>query len=296
MGELVLEMLRRREAVAPPGRRGAAPVHRRAGRSSVDILDEEITRYLSDLSTEVLSRGAVARQVLAILLFITKDLELIADTDLQGAGAGVAAGRSRSWITCTSRTRASRRSWTSTTASRECAAAGGVGRWPPGIRELASAGPADRKQQLSEMERKLPAGSPQPVSRRGTVSPESHDHGARRRDERPEADRVAHGADRVCRARTGPGGVGSPGAKPREAWGRMSAGLRDPGGTMHVTIEQLEGPRRPPRSLSGGGWTTAALQREDRVPRSSGTGRGGVSASFSKKESGGGGVRARSRS
>jgi phosphate:Na+ symporter len=53
----------------------------------VDILDEEITRYLADLSTEVLSQEQSRRVV--DVLFITKDLELIADTISKGLVPGL---------------------------------------------------------------------------------------------------------------------------------------------------------------------------------------------------------------
>jgi phosphate:Na+ symporter len=86
MGELVLEML---DDVKQSLRRDDEELRRSIEErdDKVDILDEEITRYLSDLSTEVLSQ-AQSRQVLAIL-FITKDLELIADTISKGLVPGL---------------------------------------------------------------------------------------------------------------------------------------------------------------------------------------------------------------
>jgi phosphate:Na+ symporter len=86
MGELVLEML---DDVKQSLRRDDEELRRsiEVRDDKVDILDEEITRYLSDLSTEVLSQ-AQSRQVLSIL-FITKDLELIADTISKGLVPGL---------------------------------------------------------------------------------------------------------------------------------------------------------------------------------------------------------------
>lgn len=92
MGEIVLEMM---DDVKLSLRRDDEPlrlsIEERDDR--VDILDEEITRYLSDLSTEVLSE-AQSRQVLAIL-FITKDLELIADTISKGIVQGLLGKKQR---------------------------------------------------------------------------------------------------------------------------------------------------------------------------------------------------------
>jgi phosphate:Na+ symporter len=86
MGELVLDMLRdvsrclRRDDVAL-----RTSIQERDDR--VDVLDEEITRYLANLSGEVLSQEQ-SRQVVDVL-FITKDLELIADTVSKGLVPGL---------------------------------------------------------------------------------------------------------------------------------------------------------------------------------------------------------------
>jgi phosphate:Na+ symporter len=53
----------------------------------VDVLDEAITRYLTDLSTEVLSASQSGRVL--DLLFVTKDLELIADIVSKGLVPGL---------------------------------------------------------------------------------------------------------------------------------------------------------------------------------------------------------------
>jgi phosphate:Na+ symporter len=76
MGGLVTEML---DDVKESLRRNDARLAQsiREQDDKVDVLDEEVTKYLCDLSTEYLSQNQ-SRRVLD-LLFITKDLELIAD-------------------------------------------------------------------------------------------------------------------------------------------------------------------------------------------------------------------------
>ena len=86
MGQLVREML---DDVKQSLRRDDAELAKsiRNRDDRVDYLDEEITRYLTDLSTEYLS-DRQSERVLA-LLFITKDLELIADIISKGLVPGL---------------------------------------------------------------------------------------------------------------------------------------------------------------------------------------------------------------
>jgi len=86
MGELVIEMLKDvKQSLRMDDVRLRHSIRERD--DHVDILDEEITRYLSDLSREMLSREQ-SRQVVDIL-FITKDLEHIADIISKGLVTGL---------------------------------------------------------------------------------------------------------------------------------------------------------------------------------------------------------------
>lgn len=86
MGQLVREMLSDvREALVKDDEELAHSIRERDDR--VDLLDEEITKYLTQLSTEYLSE-AQSQRVLD-LLFITKDLELIADIISKGLVPGL---------------------------------------------------------------------------------------------------------------------------------------------------------------------------------------------------------------
>lgn len=86
MGELVIEMLKDvKQSLRRDDVRLRNSIRERDDR--VDILDEEITRYLSDLSREILSREQ-SRQVVDVL-FITKDLEHIADIISKGLVPGL---------------------------------------------------------------------------------------------------------------------------------------------------------------------------------------------------------------
>ncbi len=86
MGGLVREMLADvREALRHDDPNLTRSIRERDDR--VDRLDEDITRYLTDLSTEVLSPSQSER-VLS-LFFVTKDLELIADIVADGLAPGL---------------------------------------------------------------------------------------------------------------------------------------------------------------------------------------------------------------
>jgi phosphate:Na+ symporter len=86
MGQLVAEMLDDvKRSLRHDDEELAVSIRERDDR--VDLLDEEITRYLADLSTEILS-NAQSQRVLD-LLFITKDLELIADIISKGLVPGL---------------------------------------------------------------------------------------------------------------------------------------------------------------------------------------------------------------
>lgn len=86
MGGLVREMLADvREALQHDDPNLTRSIRERDDR--VDRLDEDITRYLTDLSTEVLSPHQSER-VLS-LFFVTKDLELIADIVADGLAPGL---------------------------------------------------------------------------------------------------------------------------------------------------------------------------------------------------------------
>jgi len=86
MGQLVREMLADvREALLKDDEELAQSIRERDDR--VDLLDEEITKYLTQLSTEYLSEAQSGRVL--DLLFVTKDLELIADIISKGLVPGL---------------------------------------------------------------------------------------------------------------------------------------------------------------------------------------------------------------
>lgn len=86
MGRLVEEMLGDvRDALRKDDVALARSIRERD--DHVDLLDEQITRYLTDLSTETLS-GKQSERVLD-LFFVTKDLELIADIVSKGLVPGL---------------------------------------------------------------------------------------------------------------------------------------------------------------------------------------------------------------
>ena len=86
MGGLVTEML---DDVQKSLRRGDVELRKEIKRrdDQVDVLDEAITRYLTTLSTEYLSDEQSTRVL--DLLFVTKDLELIADIVSKGLVPGL---------------------------------------------------------------------------------------------------------------------------------------------------------------------------------------------------------------
>ncbi|HMB69437.1 MAG TPA: PhoU domain-containing protein, partial [bacterium] len=148
MGQLVLEML---DDVKHSLRRDDEELRRSIAErdDKVDILDEEITRYLSDLSTEVLSE-AQSRQVLAIL-FITKDLELIADTISKGLVPGLLGKKQKYHLHFSDEGFAQILDFHDGVRETLELAVSAVATWNP---ELA-AQVVDRKQRLSEMERRF---------------------------------------------------------------------------------------------------------------------------------------------
>ncbi|MBZ0269417.1 Na/Pi cotransporter family protein, partial [bacterium] len=86
MGQFVREMLDDvKQALRTDDEELAASIRERDDR--VDLLDEEITKYLTRLSTEYLS-DAQSQRVLD-LLFVTKDLELMADIISKGLVPGL---------------------------------------------------------------------------------------------------------------------------------------------------------------------------------------------------------------
>lgn len=86
MGQLVREMLEDvKQSLRHDDEELAQSIRARDDR--VDLLDEEITKYLTDLSTESLSDRQSERVL--DLLFITKDLELIADIISKGLVPGL---------------------------------------------------------------------------------------------------------------------------------------------------------------------------------------------------------------
>ena len=86
MGELVTSMLDDvRRSLTEGDEDLASSIRDRDDK--VDILDDAITRYLADLSTEVLSASQSERVL--DLLFVSKDLELIADIVSKGLAPGL---------------------------------------------------------------------------------------------------------------------------------------------------------------------------------------------------------------